>query len=68
MKGKDVTLSYFLFRIKMNRSIYYEIIPILFLLIEMLQKKNYVHTRSETQKARIAVEKYMDMLNLYSLI
>ena len=54
MKGKDMMLSNFLSRIRVEKSMPYEIIPISFDFQEVLQKY-YIWIRSGTQKASMAV-------------
>ena len=56
MKGKDMTLSYYLSRIKVDKSKPHEIIPISFDLQEVLKEK-YIQSRSGTQKSGITVRK-----------
>ena len=46
MKGKDITMSGFLSRIKVDKSIAHEIILFSFDLQEVLQEKYCIHTRS----------------------
>ena len=57
MKGKDMTLSNFLSRIKVDKSIPHEVIPISFDLQEILQEKYYNQTGSGPQEAGITVGK-----------
>ena len=63
-----MTLSYFLSRIKINKSICHEIIPISFNFQEVIQEKYFIQTEFGTQKAGITVRKYVDMINHYHLI
>ena len=50
MEGKDMTLSDFLSKIKVNKSNPYNLIPILF---DLLQEIYNIHTSSEPKKQKI---------------
>ena len=50
MKGKDMTISNFPSRIKVDKSHPHEIIPISFDLQEVLKDKDYIHLRSGAKK------------------
>ena len=67
-KGKDMTLSDFPSRVKLDKSNLQKIIPISFYLQEVPQEQYYIHTRSGTQKQELLWEWYMAKINLYSLI
>ena len=57
MKKKDMTLSKFLLRIKVDKSKSHEMIPMSFDLREVLQEMYYIQARSGTEKAGITVGK-----------
>ena len=68
MKGKEITISDFLSRIKVENSNLQEIILISFDLQEVLQEKYYICTRSRAQKIGIAIGKAHSHNKPYFLI
>ena len=66
VKGKDMTLSDFLSRIKAGKSNPHEIIPISFDLQKELHEKYYIHIRCGAQNAKITNRKYIGIKTVSS--